>query len=243
MSTKTQSVIDLVRIKSWYIPGSAQAYAAMKAASVPLLIFPKDFLPTLHLATRRLGAVTTESSWSDLFGSTMDKIGAQWKSKPGRTCRITDTKLVFVCDTSDANRKAVAALEAGLRKFFARWAFRYNPEFSENATKFKLVVNFKFDPELTPVVPVVEPELQREYELQLGFTKVKLTFFDKRPNEPRFSHLIAPLVLLEIFTQAGSEWVSVFSSTCKPAQIGDVSKFAAGYAELFSRMQQNEARL
>jgi hypothetical protein len=242
MSTKTQSVIDLVRIKSWYIPGSAQAYAALKASSMPLLIFSRDFLPTLHLAIRRSGAVTKEVPWDQIFGPAMDKIGLQWKSKQGRTCRITDNKMVFLCAPSEANRKAISSLDVCLRKFFARWAFRYHAEFSENATKFKLVVNFKFDPDTMPVMPVFEPEAEREYELVLGFTKMKLTFFDKRPNGPRFANIIAPLVLFEVFTQAGSEWVPTFSSTCSPSQIGDVSQFAGGYAELFNRMKSNEER-
>lgn len=240
MSTKTQSVIELVRIKSWYIPANAEAYLALKAASVPLLIFHRDFLPTLQLATKRHGIRATETTWTDLFGSQMDKVGAQWQAKEGRTCKITDTKLIFLAKATESNRKAVAALEAGLAKFFARWAFRYRPTFSETVDRYKLVVEFKFDPELPPVVPVVPVDVKREYELILGFTKIKLTFFDKPTDELRARGMIAPLVMTEVFTQTGSDWHPMFTSTCKPTQIGDVRGFMAGYAELFSRMQIND---
>jgi len=240
MSTKTQSVIELVRIKSWYIPANAEAYLSLKAASVPLLIFHKDFLPTLQLAARKHGLRAQETTWTELFASHMDKVGAQWKSQVDRSCKITDTKLIFTAKATARNRKAVAALEASLCKFFARWAFRYRPTFSETFDRYKLVVEFKFDPELPPVVPVMPAEVKREHELVLGFTKLKLTFFDKPTDELRARGMIAPLVMTEIFTQAGTEWVPVFTSTCKPSQIGDVRGFMAGYAELFNRMQIND---
>jgi hypothetical protein len=242
MSTKTHTVINLVRVKSWFIPGDAASYQALKEAAGPLLIFHKDFLPTLQLATRRHGIRAKETLWTDLFHKRMDLIGAAWKAKPGRNCRITDDKLVFQAKSSKRNRMAVAQLEASLAKFFARWSFRYRPVFSETADRLKLVIEFKFDPELQPIVPVVPVDVKRTYEMVLGFTKLSLTFYDKPSEDVKVRGMIAPLVLLEVFTQTGNTWHAVHTSTFKPAQIGDIRGFSPGFAELLNRMNANEAR-
>jgi hypothetical protein len=241
MSTKTQTVIDLVRVKSWYMPGNAESYQALKAAAGPLLIFHKDFLPTLQLATRRSGIRAREKLWTDLFNERMDKIGSQWKSAKDRNCKITNQKLVFLCKATSKNRKAVAALESALAKFFARWSFRYRPVFSETADRFKLVIDFRFDPELQPLMPVVPVDVKRSYELVMGFSKISLTFYDKPSEDVKVRGMIAPLVLLEVFTQTGSTWYPVHTSTFKPSQIGNVATFAPGFAELINRMHANEA--
>lgn len=233
-------IITLVRIKSWYIPGDAEAYQALKAASVPLLIFHKDFLPTLQLATRRHNIKAKERVWSDLYGDKLDAIGAKWNASRDRSCRITDNKLVFFAKATAKNRAAVATLEAGLAKFFARWSFRYYPTFSETPDKYKLVVEFRFDPELVPIVPVVTPEVKREYDLVLGFTRIRLTFYDKPTQDLLAKGLVAPLAVLEVATQTGDTWFPVHTSTFKSAQIKDVSTFMGGYAELFNRMRLNE---
>lgn len=239
---QTQSVIDLVRVKSWYIPANAESYQLLKGASVPMLIFHKEFLPTLELALRRKGIRARETLWGDIFGERMDKIGSQWKIKAGRTCKITDTKMVFTANASEANRKAIASLESSLAKFFARWSFRYYPTFSEVVDRYKLVVEFRFDPELVPVVPVVPVDIKKDYELQLGFTKLKVTFYDKPSDDPKVIGMIAPLVLMEVFTQTGNTWHNTHTSTFKPSQIGEVDKFLPCMAELFNRMQISEAR-
>lgn len=239
MSTKTQQVVYLVKIKSWYLPKDAQSYDLLKKASVPLLIFHKDFLPTLQLATRRASLRAKEVLWSDVYNERMTKVGVQWKSKPGRTCKLGDSKLVFLAKSTASNRTALAALEGSLQKFFARWAFKYYPVFSETASQLKLVVDIKFDPGRLPVTPIELPEQKRIYELVLGFSKVRLSFYDKDVETLRKRGLIAPLVLLEMFTQAGTEWQLVHQSTTKPSQIGDITGFIPGVAELFSRMKVN----
>lgn len=242
MSKKTQTVIDLVRVKSWYIPGNAESYQALKAASVPLLIFHKEFLPTLQLATKRAGLRARETLWTDIFAERMDKIGEQWKSVKDRNCKITNQKLVFLCKANEKNRKSISSLESSLAKFFARWSFSYKPTFSETNDRYKLVIDFRFDAELQPIVPVVPVDAKRVYELELGFSKISLTFYDKPSEDVKVRGMIAPLVLMEVFTQTGSTWYPVHTSTFKPSQIGDVRSFAPGFAELINRMVSNEAR-
>lgn len=240
MSTKTQSVIELVKVKSWYIPADAMSYQALKSAGLPMLIFHKDFLPTLQLATRRHNIRAREILWSDMLNTRLDLVGEQWKSKEGRSCKLTETKLIFLAKANETNRKAIALLEASLAKFFARWAFRYYPVFSETHDRYKLVVDFKFNPELSPIIPVIPVDVKLESELILGFTKIKVTFFDKPTEELRVRGMIAPLIMLEVFAQAGNSWQPMYTSTCKPAQIGNVATFIPGFAELFKRMKINE---
>lgn len=240
MSTKTQTVIELVKIKSWYIPADAASYQALKEAQVPLLIFHKDFLPTLQLATRRYNIRAKELLWGDLFSQRMDQIGAQWNSKKTRTCRITDSKLVFTSVAHASNRKSFNSLEVCLSKFFARWSFKYYPVFSEGIDKYKLVVEFKFDPTLLPVIPVVSVDTKREFEMVLGFTKLKLTFYDKPcATLVKSKGMVAPLIVLEVFTQTGDTWYPVHTSTVKPSQVGDVAGFMPGFLELFNRGRAN----
>ena len=239
---KTHTVINLVRIKSWFIPADAEAYQVLKAAAGPLLIFHKDFLPTLKLATVRHNIKAREILWSDLFDRRLDKIGGQWTASKDRTCKLTQQKLIFVAKATNKNRKAIAALESALARFFARWSFRYRPVFSETPDKLKLVVDFRFDPELQPLMPVVPQETKRHYEMVLGFSKVSLTFYDKPSEDIKVRGMIAPLVLFEVFTQTGSTWHPIHTATFKPAQITDVLSFAPGFAELVSRARTNEDR-
>ena len=239
---KTHTVINLVKIKSWFIPADAEAYQALKDAAGPMLIFHKDFLPTLKLATSRRNIRAKEVPWADIFARRMDAIGEQWRSSKDRTCKITDTRLVFIAKASKRNRAAMAALEPALAKFFARWSFRYRPVFSETPDKLKLVIDFKFDPERQPFMKVAPVDVKRVYEMELGFSKISLTFYDKPSDDPKVAGMIAPLILLEVFTKTGLEWYSVHTATFKPAQITDVIAFAPGFAELVTTARTNEAR-
>lgn len=237
MSTKTQGIINLVKIKSWYLPQDAESYQLMKEASVPLLIFHKDFLPTLQLATKRHKLHARETLWADLYETYLDKIGAQWKSRNDRSCKLGDTRLVFLAKATSANRKSIAHLEASLSKFFARWAFSYWPLFSETRDQLKLVVETKFDPGRLPITPIVVPDQKREYDLVIGFTKIRLTFYDKASDALRIRGMVAPLVLVEVFTQTGSDWTLVHQSATPPSKIGDITSFIPCVGELFTRMK------
>lgn len=246
MNTKVHDpqVIELVRIKQWYIPRDAVSYQTLKSVGVPLLIIHKDFLPTLQLSTRRNNIRAKEVDWKSILETRLDQVGAQWLSQADRKSKITDDKMVFMAKATTKNRKSIASLDASLAKFFARWSFRYHPVFSETLDRCKLVADFKFDPELQPVVPSIVPEPKTEHELVLGFTKIKITFYDKPHKDLttnlRLASMLAPLVVLEVFTQAGSKWLPVHSSTFKDPQIGNLDQFLNAMAILHGRQQLRE---
>jgi len=241
MSTKTQApaVIELVRIKSWYIPKNAESYQGLKALGVPLLLIQKDFLPTLQLMTRRNNVRATETLWADVLNPLLDKVGMAWKAGDGRSCVMQSDKLTFLAKASAKNRAAVSKLECALAKFFARWSFRYYPTFSETGARYKLVVEFKFDPMLSPIVPSVVAEPKTEYELVLGFTKIKLTVYDKPHADLKAKALIAPLVVVEVFTKTGNSWCTVHTGTFTNSQIGDPKQFCAAMGLLYGRYENN----
>ena len=233
MSTKTQRVLNLVKVKSWYIPGDAEAYQMLKAASLTMLIFHKDFLPTLDLVFKQKQIATTP--WSAVYQERVDAIAHKWKAKKGRDCRVRESKLTFTCTAGEANRKAINNLDTSLSKFFARWSFSYISTFSEDNGKYKLVVEFSFNPNKGPVVPVVMEDLKSEYELVLGFTKLKITIYDKQTNAMKAKGQLAPLGVLETFTQTGSDWLLTGSSTFIPHQGIDVANFLTCLCTLHTR--------
>ncbi len=236
MSTKTQpKVIELVKIKSWYIPRNAESYQLLRSLGVPLVLIHKDFLSTLGLVTGRHNVRATETLWSKLFEDSMNKIGGQWKSHADRSCRLSQDKLVFLSKATERNRQAIAKLDLALQSFFARWGFRYRPTFSETLDRYKLVVDFRFDPELSPCIPSQVKEPKSEYELILGFTKIKLTFYDKPTEETKARALLAPLVIVETYTQTGTEWTVTHTGTFKDSQIGDPTQFMSALALLHCR--------
>ena len=241
MSTKVQAkIIDLVKIKSWYIPRDAESYQTLNSLGVPLLLIPKDFLPTLQLVTRRHNVRAKETLWMDIFHKRLDETGALWKSRMDRSCKLGDTKLIFLAKVSSLNREAITKLETSLAKFFARWSFRYYPTFSETLDRYKLVVEFRFDAELQPIMPSVVPEPKTEYEWVIGFTKVRLTFYDKNTEDTRKNGIIAPLTVLQVYAQTGSTWEPVYRSTFKPNQIGDMGQFLSAMGILYGRMKTRE---
>lgn len=230
MSQKTQ-VVNFVRIKSWYIPADAESYQLLKSVHFPLCKVSAEMLPALQLAMRPTGMrAKSESLTETILHPYLDRIGAAWKSKEGRKCKITDKQLVFVAPLSAKNKKAINSLDDSLTRFFARWGFSYSPVYSDdNNGKCKLVVDFKFDPYRNPVIPNVDVSAPEVVELELGFTKLKITFGRRREAQPygeRQHHLSgpkatgAPFHLLEVYAKAGAEWVLVHSGTFVDPSIG-----------------------
>ena len=239
MSTKIQEprIVELVRFKQWYMARDAVCYQTLRELGVSCLLIHKDFLSLLQLATKRANVRAREVQWSSIFDAAMTDVGLKWNSRPGRTCSLGSDKLIFLAKTTEANRVAISKLEVALGKFFARWSFRYRPVFSATADKLKLVVDFRFDAELQPLVPSVVAEPKSEFALDLGFTRFKLTFYDKPTEETRRKALLAPLIVAEVFVQAGSEWQVVHTGTFTRFQIGDLSPFFTAMAILHGKQQ------
>lgn len=233
MSEKTQ-VIELVKIKSWYIPATPDAYQLLKSIKVPLLKVHKDFIPTLRLATDPRGIRARSIDFSTILHERLDKIGVQWKSKPGRTCKLTDNRLVFSAPCSDRNRRAVANLESAFARFCQRWGFRCVPLYSERDNKLRLVVDYSFDPGRNPVIDSAQVPAEQAFELVLGFTRIKLTFMDRPTSQGQAR---PPLIHTEVSIQQGSDWKVVHTGTSTNNQIGDLSQFLTCLGRLHTNRQ------
>ena len=236
MSEKTQpQIIEFVKIKSWYIPADARSYQLLVSVKVPLLKIHQDFIPTLELATKSRGIRARSTPFSDTLNKFLDKIGSIWISKDGRKCRLTENHSVFTCKASTVNRKAISRLEEIFQEFASRWALRYSPVFSESGKNLKLVLDYKFDPTKNPVIPSVVIEKEPEFEIILGFTKIKIKFDVQRSSTPTRSigdvrspapvSMGAPTHILEIFAQAGTDWVQVHTASFTKFSMGDIVPF------------------
>lgn len=230
MSEKTQhpTVIKFVKIKSWFIPFDAVCYQTLVSIKVPLVKIHADFLPTLQLATKPRNIRATSVPFAEVFNEKMDQLGGAWMSKPDRRCSITDSRATFQCKASDKNRKAISKLDNFFTGFCARWGLKYNPIFSETATHLKLVVDYKFDPDLNPCIPSVIPEENVKHEIILGFTKIVLTFKQKGANRIPYNHL-------QVYVKSGVEWLQVHTGSFTNKEIGDVSQWLTALGTLYAQ--------
>lgn len=238
-SEKTQQdpkILKLVRIKSWYVPEDDATYKLLRSIRLPLLKINKSFLPVIKLKTGPLGIRATSRDFSEILNERLDRVGTQWKSKPGRACKLTESRLSFSAPCSDQNRKAIAQIEASFAKFCLRWGHRYAPSYSESGDRLKLVLDYSFDPDRNPVIESGADDMKDSFELELGFTKLKLTFMDKAPKLVG-SRQLPPGIHLEVLTKMGTEWKSQHTSMFVSQQIGDLSQFIVAFSKLSDRRQ------
>jgi hypothetical protein len=225
-----QKIIELIKIKQWYIPADSRSYDTLRSINVPKLKIHRDFLPTLKLATSIHHVRATSVDFNIILGSRLDLMGSKWKSKKGRNCRLTDKRLVFLAPCSELNRKAIASLEGSFAKFCTRWGFKCVSNYSEQNDRLKLVLDYEFDPARNPVIDESDQIETKDYELVLGNTKFNLTF-----GHQKFGKAFPPLTRIEIFDKAGTIWKSVHTGTCVDQQIGDLSQFLIAMSNLFDR--------
>lgn len=237
MSEKTQpqQIINLVKIKGWFIPADSESYKCLKAIGIPLLKIHSDFIPTLEMQAKPKGIRAKVEHFTGIRDAMLDKLGTAWKSKPGRNCSLNDHRLIFIAKPSEEARAAVSRVEGIFHKFCVRWGHSFEVHFSETPTKLKLVMDYKFDPNRNPVISVEDAVQKTEMSMVLGFTKLTLTFQTKPGDSALTKGFHTPVTLLQIFTQAGSAWISVFSSTFTDQQIGDPREFLEAMGLLFNR--------
>lgn len=230
MSKKTQRTLELVGYKSHYMPANLASYRVMESASLTMLIFHKDFLPTFDLVRKRHNINIVRKSWHEVYDTWLAALTRAWESKPNRVVTVQNGRLIFTSKATTANREAMSRLNLSLNKFFSRWSFNYNPTFSETPTRFKLNVEFHFNPKRGPVMPIVSEETKQSYELVLGFTKLRVTIH-KKPT-PQYGG-VSPIGVLEVFTATGSDWTTVSTSTFIPSRVEELG----GLWALFQRLQ------
>jgi len=241
MSENTQSevpkILNLVRVKSFYIPGDDTTYKLLRSMKLPLLKISKDMLPIIKLKTGPLGIRAKSREFTEILHERLDRVGTAWKAKPGRTCKLTESRLSFSAPASDANRKAIATIEASFSKFCLRWGHRYAPNYSEQGDRIKLVLDYSFDPDRNPVIESGADNMDDAFEVELGFTKLRLTFMDKPPKVVGRREQLPPIIHLDVLSKMGTEWKSVHTASFVSQQIGDLSEFMVALSRLSDRRQ------
>lgn len=213
-SSRKQKIIQLTRIKQWYLPVDADSYNILKAAGCPLLRIHENFIPTLSLLTKPHHIKAQVVNFNDsILHPYLDELGARWQKKEFRKATINASILKF--ETTNASiqasaKEALEKVETSLRRFFTRWGYQAVFEVSENRGKVKLHVTYKYDSTRMPVIPLVEDPLSLPtITLVLGFLRIRMTLGEKE-------------VETNISLASGSTWNSIQTSRCLYSQISDV---------------------
>lgn len=246
MSENTQpQVIHFVKIRSWYIPADAESYRILVDLKVPLVKLHQDLIPTLQLATKPKGIRAKATPFKDIQIEFLDRIGETWLKQPGRKCSLGEKESRFSAPANRKNRKAIDSLDRIYQGFCARWGFSYHPIFSETPKDLKLVLRYKFDPERNPIVPSVVPVEKPVFEIELGFTRIRITLGVQRLSTPTRGRggnrndlptpIGAPTHILEVATKAGTGWVPVHTGSFTAHTVGGLNSFLGCLGNLHSQ--------
>jgi hypothetical protein len=221
--TNEPVVINVTKIKQWYIVADVQSYAELKKMGVPMLRIHQNFLPTFQLLKKkwnfRIKSQDFEDSILDPF---MDKVGETWVRKYG-TCTMTSKVLVFQARNPDKIRdakEAVPKLEEKLLSFFNRWGYKCNFQYSEgrDGLRLKFHVEYWFDNDKMPVLPLETPTEQlKPVVLKIGFTRISLSFDPMNSKDRKIGY-----VHLKIETSQGGKWQPIHTTKCLPTQFSSV---------------------
>lgn len=225
------SVVKLTKIKQFYMPVDADDYKLLRNLGVPVIRIHENLMPTLMLMFNKHKVKPQSVSFPDAIRDPyLDKIGETWQKKEHRKATIAKTWMKF--ETTHASiqgpsREAMRKLEASLRRFFQRWGYSAAFEVSESRGKLKLHVNYRFDPERAPIIPLVEDATSvPQIKLDLGFVRLTLT-------------LMKTDVEVNVSIAAGTGWNSLYTSRCLYSQISDVRPMLAALVNVASADPHN----
>ncbi len=243
------SVVSLSKMpKGWYVPSDPASYNIIRELGIPMLLIPKDYLPMLRLVlSRKKVTYSEECFWDATLIPKMERIGSSWNQVKGRTCSLDlkqshQSHLTFSSAKTETNRKTIAKLESNLATFFIRWGIKFFSDFNEKGSKYRLTITFQFKGDVSPLIPTITDEPKKVFETILGFTMLRFTFYEKQTEELRKMNIIAPSVLVETCTQAGSEWLVVHSTTFKPSQLVSLTPLMGTVGMLATRCKQEDDR-
>lgn len=223
--------ITLTKIKQWYMPVDAESYKTLKAAGVPLVRIPENFIPTLKILIQSKKIKTNVVDFNDtILHPYLDELGTRWQKKEHRTVTINASVLKFETTHSSAREQALVPLdkiEASLRRFFTRWGYTATFERSENRGKHKLHVTYKYDSSKSPIISLVEDaESLPKISVELGFLRIQMTFGEKE-------------IETNISLATGPSWTSIQTSRCLYSQVSDVRPMIAGLMKVVDKDHHN----
>lgn len=161
-----KTVIRFTKIRQWYIPADTETYKVLHKLKLVEVRYHEDFFPTLQLVLRPNGIRAQYVDFkTEILRDFLEKVATRWTANPKRTLRATPTVLRFearmpaaVHLDENGNKprsplEVFPRVEECLRRFFRRWGYSYEFEFSQSPTRAKLVVSFALDREKIPVIP------------------------------------------------------------------------------------------
>ncbi len=224
-------VVKLTKIKSYYLPVDAEDYKLLREHGVAAIKIHENLMPTVGIVLKKYDIKPQLVNFVDaILNPYLDRLGETWQSKEHRVATIQKATMKF--ETTKASiqpqaREALHKLETSLRRFFTRWGFHSVIELSEMRGKLKLHVQYKFDPERPPVIPLVEdPTSMPSIKLELGFLRLTLTPM-KREIE------------INIAAAAGTEWNTIYTSRCLYSQVSDVRPMMSALVNIVNHDQHN----
>jgi hypothetical protein len=179
-------IINLTRIRQWYIVADAESYLTLKEIGVCMTRFHQDFLPTLKLLTDKHDVRGKEVKFKDeILDPFLDRVGNTWMKKhPTFDCTIDSKTMIFEVKKAtgyDVARKTIPKMEEVLSAFFSRWGYRSKFEYSEARGKVRFAVEYWFDPERQPIVVLAEGVQEKpKVQIKFGTMRLSLAFDDPR---------------------------------------------------------------
>lgn len=216
---KNSKIIQITKIRQWYMPVDAESYKILRDAGAPLIRIHENFMPTLGLLVKSKGIRAQRVDFNtEILEPAFDKLGQNWQKRDHRKVTITTSTMKF--ETSHASaleaaKPALEKIETSLRRFFSRWGYTASFELSESRGKIKLHVAYKYDSQRNPIIPLVEdPTSVPTIRLELGFVRISL-------------QLMAKEVETNISIATGNVWHSMHTSRCLYSQVSDVRPMIA----------------
>ncbi len=231
MKSSQFKVVKLTKIKSFYMPVDADDYKLLRSHGLATIKIHENLMPTIGMLLKRHKIKPELVSFADAIRDPyFDKLGEVWNSKEHRKASITSSVLKFETTHSSIQAKArtaLTSLESSLRRFFERWGFTAAFELSENRGRVKLHVNYKFDPDRQPVIPLVEDSASmQQIRVDLGFVRLTLTPMKKELE-------------VNVSIAAGTGWNSIHTSRCLYSQVSDVRPMIAALANIVGMDSHN----
>jgi hypothetical protein len=225
------TAVKLTKIKQFYFPVDADDYKLLKSFGLPVIKIHENLLPTLGLVFNKHKIKPQSVNFMDtIMNPYLDKIGEVWQSKEHRVATITKSVMKFETTKASiqaSSREALHKLETSLRRFFTRWGYSAVFELSESRGKLKLHVQYKFDPERDPIIPLVEDATSLpSIKLELGFVRLSLTLMKRE-------------VEINVAIAAGTGWNSIHTSRCLYSQITDVRPMLTALVNVVNNDQHN----
>lgn len=142
--------VTLVKIKNVYVP-TDESYRILRRRNIASVRFSEDFVHSLRLLK---GLRFEVVPFSDIICPAFAKLERTWTNNKLRKISILRGEIRL--DSRDMKRVAQTfpEVERGLKKFFTRWGIDCAFEFSETATRAKLVVTFRFNRDTLPMIKV-----------------------------------------------------------------------------------------